>query len=117
MDKKAWAILRKKCKENCFCDYCRYAKPFKRCKNALCGKLISREQRKAWLSGHCCNDCADELRGGHREERAFRYREEEKIVYREEGKKNMKWIEPQTHFPHRLYPDTVLIIEQDLSTK
>ncbi len=79
----------------------------KRCKNTACLKLIYRYQ-KGWKSNYCCQECEyeDSSVNHHRG-----------VLERNEKRVNMKWQTPQTHYPHCLYPNTVLIIEnEELST-
>lgn len=80
-------------------DTCKIMTDIKKCKNVMCGKLIYRYQ-EAWNNDYCDNDCKQE---------SVRWRSinEKKL----NGlKRRGRFSEIITHYPHRLYPDTVLVI-------
>jgi hypothetical protein len=79
-------------------DTCKIMTDIKKCKNVMCGKIIYHYQN-AWQTGYCDKDCSQEVR---------HWRSKNEPL-----KRRGRFSEIITHYPHRLYPDTVLIIPEN----
>ena len=71
----------------------------KRCKNIMCGNLIYYYQ-PVWKNDYCDDSCRQE---------AIHWRSKNEPRLRRRG----RFSEVITHYPHKDYPDTILIIPQN----
>ena len=71
-------------------DTCKIMADIKRCKNVMCGKIIYHYQ-ESWKNGYCEEFCKEDNISGNIQ----KYNKTRKI---------------ETHYPHKDYPDTVLVI-------
>ncbi len=74
----------------------------KKCRNRLCGNIIY-DYQDAWDNDYCDDDCIQEVRMQHDA------RGESTTNRHRKNKTNMKWLEPQTLFPHK-FLDIMLVI-------